>query len=164
MKACVPLVFLILVISLACQAQETSPSTDQPFGSVEERRLLSALHQERQSLDQERQRLDEREKELKRLETEVDKKLDQLKKQRIDLEALLAEKDAQELQRVKDLSKMYEKMAADQAARVLTTLDEDLAIAILEHMKTKSAARILNNLDQEKAAALTAAFSTLDSN
>ncbi|WP_028585478.1 MotE family protein [Desulfogranum mediterraneum] len=158
---------LLLFSSLALA--EPGPVDDRPaagngqeYASVEERRLLVALKEERTSLEQERQDLAAQKKALKSLQEEVDRKLSQLKQQRLQLEELLADKDARELKRIKDLSKMYEKMAAEKAARVFTSLDQGLAVSILEKMKTKAAARVLNNMDRERAAALTTAFSNLE--
>lgn len=146
----------------ADQEEPTSMETGKSYSSVEERRLLVALQEERINLKNEREELAKKKKTLKRLQEEVDKKLEELKQQRIELEKMLAEKDAQELQRIQELSKMYEKMGAEKAASVFGNLEQDLAVAILAKMKTKAAAKILNNMDREKAAALTTAFSTLE--
>ncbi len=134
----------------------------QQFSSVEERRLLLALQQERQNLIKEQESIKNRKKELKRIEDEVDKKLDQLEAARLQLKELLAEKDARELKRIRDLSKMYGKMSPEKAARIFGTLEQKLAIAILADMKTKAAAKLLNNMDRDKAAKLTTAFSSLE--
>lgn len=143
-------------------APRTAVDNEQQYESVEERRLLLALQQERLNLVQEREAMENRKKDLKRLEAEVDKKLDQLQSTRLQIEQLLEEKDAAEIQRVNELSKMYGKMSAEKAARIFSTLDLELAIAILGKMKTKAAANILNNMDRDEAAKLTTAFSTLD--
>ncbi len=159
-----PLLLVLCLLQVAIGAEEQQPSrtTDTPqYGSVEERRLLLALQQERQNLINERQILENRKKDLKRLETEVDKKLDQLQATRLQLEELLAEKNAEELKRIRELSKMYEKMSAEKAAGIFSTIEQDLAISILGNMKTKAAAKILNNMDRDKAAELTTAFSSL---
>ncbi len=134
---------------------------EQPFTSVEQRRVLQALQHERQNLIQQQQDLANRKKELKRLEEEVDKKLDQLETTRLQIKKLLAEKDAREQKRIRDLSKMYAKMSPEKAARIFGTLEQKLAIGLLANMKTKAAAKILNNMDRDKAAKLTSAFSTL---
>ncbi len=165
------LVLLLCYTSIAAAWVQGATDSDDPpdpvsrqpnYSSVEERRILVALQEERQSLSREREEIAEKKKELKRLAAEVDKKLDQLKTTRQQIERLLAEKDARERKRIEDLSKMYQKMAPDKAARIFQTIDRELAIAILEKMKAKSAARILGNMDQEHAAGLTTAFSTLD--
>ena len=140
----------------------TAVDNEQQYGSVEERRLLLALQQERLNLVKEREAIENRKKDLKRLEAEVDKKLDQLQSTRLQIEQLLEEKDAIELKRISDLSKMYGKMSPEKAARIFSTLDLELAIAILGKMKTKAAAEILNNMDRDRAAKLTTAFSTLN--
>ncbi|MFP7756401.1 MotE family protein [Thermodesulfobacteriota bacterium B35] len=164
---------LLFPVSLPLAGQETPAAgvtggttgtdSEKPrYSSVEERRLLVALQQERQNLVKEREALDRKKKELKRLEDEVDKKLDQLKKERLRLEELLAEKNAAEQKRIRDLSKMYEKMSPEKAARIFAELDQELAISLLANMKTKAAARILNNMNGDAAARLTTAFSSLD--
>ncbi len=164
-------ILLLLATTLPRAGQDVSTTpekgaknlTGEPtYSSVEERRLLVALQQERRNLVREREALDRKKKELKRLQAEVDKKLDQLKKERLRLEELLAEKDAAELKRIRELSKMYEKMSPEKAARIFTDLDQELAISLLANMKTKAAARILNNMNGEAAARLTTAFSSLD--
>ncbi|PIE65838.1 MAG: hypothetical protein CSA26_02250 [Desulfobacterales bacterium] len=126
--------FLSATICLAANdpttsAPKKSNNQEKTYRSVEERRLLVALQEERINLQNEREDLADRKKSLKRLQDEVDKKLEELKQQRIQLEELLAEKDTQELKRVKDLSKMYEKMTAEKAARVFGTLEQDLAVS-----------------------------------
>ena len=157
----------LLTIVPALAADSANPTAangqEQEFGSVEERRLHEAIEGgEHSALARERENLEDRKKELKRLEEEVDKKLEQLNQLRLNVEKLLAEKDAAEQKQIQDLAKMYEKMTADKAATVLGTVDQGLAVAILKQMKTKSAAKILNSMEREKAAKLTTGISTLD--
>jgi flagellar motility protein MotE (MotC chaperone) len=165
-------VLLVLAHSVALapvQAEENTSSgntpsrQEQPYDSVEERRVMEAIKAAGNSQQAgEKAEIERRQKELKRLESEVDKKIDQLNQLRVKVEKLLQQKEAEEQKRVMDLAKMYEKMTADKAAVVLANLETPLAIAILRNMKTKSAAKILNNMEREKAAKLTTAFSTLD--
>jgi len=144
------------------QAKPAQNTPGEPlFSSVEQRRVLQALQNERQNIRKERKELANRKKELKRLEAEVDKKLDQLETTRLKIKKLLAQKDAREQKRIRDLSKMYAKMSPDKAARIISTLDRKLAVSLLADMKTKAAAKILNNMDRDKAAQLTADFSSL---
>ena len=146
--------------SLVAKAAQNT-SSEPPFSSVEQRRVLQALQNERQNILKERQKLANKKKELKRLEAEVDKKLDQLETTRLRIKKLLAQKDAREQQRIRDLSKMYAKMSPDKSAGIISTLDRKLAVSLLADMKTKAAAKILNNMDRDKAAQLTTAFSSL---
>jgi flagellar motility protein MotE (MotC chaperone) len=80
---------------------------------------------------------------------------------REEVEELFAKKDTEENARILNLSKVYEKMDPAKAARVIATLETELAVDILANMKQKSAGKILNNLEGEKAATLSVAFSTL---
>lgn len=161
------LIFLCLLF-LACPVLyaggndgEKKENSEPQYGSVEERRLLLSLRQERLDLKAEKEFIAKRKKELKRLEAEVDKKLDELKKTRKEIELLLVKKDRAEQQRIMELSKMFEKMPPEKAARVFSNLNEELAVSILDNMKTKSAAKLLGNLNKDKAVSLTTSFSSL---
>lgn len=164
------LILLIVILLTQTLAEEKQPSPppapaqEQRYDSVEERRIMEAIKASgnSQTVD-EQEDLERRKKELKRLESEVDKKIEQLNQLRIAVEKLLKQKDAEELKRITELAKMYEKMPADKGATVIGNLEMDLAISILSKMKTKPAAKILSNMDREKAAKITTAFSTLDS-
>lgn len=165
-----PFYILYAFLMLCClpvvsfSEENTSPppsNTGMEFGSVEERRLLAELQQERQTLDREKEEIAVKKNELKRLETEVDKKLRELTTIRKDIEDLLSEKSLQEHKRIKELAKMYEKMEPRNAANIFIGLDKNLTISILARMKTKSAAKILDTMDRRRAIELTAAFSKL---
>jgi flagellar motility protein MotE (MotC chaperone) len=159
----VKLIFALPIPAQAQPAPPSIPSETEAHSSVEERRLLDSLQSpNRGPLAQERAALEKRTMELKVLEEEVDKKIEQLNQLRQQIEDLLAEKDAEELNRIEELARMYERMNADKAAQILASIDEQLAVAILGVMRTKAAAGILNNMDREKAASLTSTFSTLD--
>ena len=139
------------------------PTAARQYESVEERRLMESLQApDSGPLAQERAELEKRKMELKVLENEVDKKIAELNQLRQQVEDLLAEKEAEELKRIEELARVYERMTGEKAALILATIDEELAVAIFAAMKTKSAALILNNMERGKAASLTSAFSTLD--
>ncbi len=144
------------------QQTATARTVEPHYSSVEERRLLMALQQDRKNLEHQRLQLEEKKKSLKRLEAEVDKKLDQMKRLRLHLEELLAQKKRAEQQRILNLSKMYAKMNPEKAARLLSTVDQDLAVAVIEKMKIKAAAKILDHLDKKTAVRLSTAFSRLE--
>ena len=136
--------------------------------SVEERRLLYSLNQERIRLRteyQERtQQLDRREIELKTLAGEVDKKLMEMQKLREIVQKLLTEKNTAEIKRVKRLSRMYAKMKPAKAARLLVDLEQDLAVAILTGMAPKSGAKIMNNMPAGTVVNLSLVYSSLEKN
>jgi flagellar motility protein MotE (MotC chaperone) len=148
------------------QSEVIKPKTS--FSSVEERRLYSMLQSERENLEEEKKVLALKEKELKTLEKEADKKLrllddklDQLKKVQRKIEELLAEKDVEEVKKVKDLSLIYAKMSPDRAALAMGAVDIQLAADLLANMKVKSAAKILDKMDKAKASQLSTTFTTI---
>jgi flagellar motility protein MotE (MotC chaperone) len=159
------LVFLLLLlIMVPANLSGGQPSADMQSdqsNSVEERRILDALRQERNELMARERLLNAREMELNSLQVEVDKKLNELRRMREEVEELVAQVNEEENARILNLSKMYEKMEPAKAAEVLATLKTELAVKILANMKQKSAGKILNNLDDAKAATLSVAFSKL---
>lgn len=152
------LALLFIVSFFPCHSKAGEP------GSVEERRILAALQEEKASLADQQQQLAAKELQLKTLEVEVDKKLSELGQLREETQKLLAQKEEKENARTRNLGKMYEKMDPSKAASVLVTLDTKLAVDILANMKQKSAGKILNSMEGEKAAALSVAFATLSPN
>ena len=153
-------IFAISPHNLASGEIVAKPDLEQSR-SVEERRILSSLLEEKTKIAARKKLLDAREMELKTLQTEVDKKLNELKRMREEVKKLFAQKETEENARILNLSKVYEKMDPAKAARVIATLETELAVDILANMKQKSAGKILNNLEGEKAATLSVAFSTL---
>lgn len=147
---------LMLVFFLAL------PVVARAEGSVAERRILTELQEQRRTLQERERKLDERELELKTLQAEVDKKLGELRQRREELASMLAQKDAAEIQKAQELSKMYERMEPAVAARIIADLDQELAVAILEGMRAKSAGRILGSMDQAVAAKLTISYASLE--
>jgi len=145
-------------------AGETPPTVTKP-DSVEERRLLYSLTEERTRLQDEYRRrgeeLDLREIELKTLDAEVDKKIAEMQELRQEVQKLLAAKNTAEAKRIKGLSRMYEKMSPVQASRLLAGLDQELAVKILAGMAPKSGAKVLDNLPTKTATRLSLAYSSL---
>jgi flagellar motility protein MotE (MotC chaperone) len=136
------------------------------FSSVEELRILSKIQDTQANAND--KGLTMREKELKTLSEVVDKKLgeinlklEELQTLQKSLKALMAQRDAEELKRIKELGKIYEKMTPDKAAFALANMDDKLATDLLASMKVKSAAKILNVLDRKKASELSKTFSTV---
>ena len=152
--------FAISPQNLAIGEMVVRPDLEQS-SSVEERRILSSLLEEKTKIAAQKKHLDAREMELKTLQAEVDKKLNELRRMREEVKELFAQKETEEQARILNLSKVYEKMDPAKAARVIATLETELAVDILANMKQKSAGKILNNLEGEKAATLSVAFSTL---
>ncbi len=102
--------------------------------------------------------LDKREAELSKLEaelqlqkTELDKKISKLEEMRTHISSVLEEKVKADEGKIENLVQMYSSMKPNNAASVLSTLDEDLAVEILGRMKKKTAAEIMNLIKPDKA-------------
>lgn len=102
--------------------------------------------------------LELKEEELARTEAELEaqkialeKRIEELNNLRRDISSVLENKVKVDDAKVETLVQVYTNMKPVQAARVIETLDEDLAVEILNRMKKKSAADIMNMLKPEKA-------------
>lgn len=111
-----------------------------------------------QKLVQRKEQLDAREAELSRLETELtaqkeelEKKLKSMDETRAGISNMLQERSTQDVEKVDTLVQVYSNMKPSNAAKVLETMDEDLAVEIIGRMKRKNAAEVLNLMKPEKA-------------
>lgn len=156
--------FSILLISLVILPTTSVGKNEnsKEFDSVEERRLQEQLDNSSPTSNADIDKILRRQNDLKILEETVDRKLAEVEKKIVELkrtktaiEALLAQKDAVELSRLKQLAKIYEQMATDKAARAIAGLDRQLATDLLTKMKTKSVASILAAMPQSVAIDLT---------
>ena len=69
--------------------------------------------------------------------------------------AMLEEAKGVKDQKLKHLIDVYSNMNAKQAAKVLETLDNTIAVKILAGMRGRQAGDVLNNMEAKKAAGLT---------
>ena len=99
--------------------------------------------------------LDQREQSLKTLEAELNNRMTKLKDMETNLKAMLEEAKGVKDQKLKHLIDVYSNMNAKQAAKVLETLDNAIAVKILAGMRGRQAGDVLNNMEAKKAAGLT---------
>ncbi len=102
--------------------------------------------------------LKEREKKLEALRASVEKEIKRLLAIQNEIKAHLEKKVAEREAKSKYLAKMYSSMKAKKAAKLMTELDDDLAVRVLKLMKPEAAGQILTYLDPKKAARLTKEF------
>lgn len=117
------------------------------------------------NLEERRKALDQREAELKKLDEELQKQKEELDKRLVDIEQVrksianqLEEKVKVDQERVDQLVSFYSSMKAQQAAKIIETLNEDLAVEVLLKMKKKSAAEVMNLMAADKAQRLSEKF------
>ncbi len=108
-----------------------------------------------QALLKRQDELDQREAALKTLETDLNARVAKLKEMETSIKAMLEEAKGVKDQKLKHLIDVYSNMNAKQAAKVLETLDNNIAVRILAGMRGRQAGEILNNMEAKKAAGLT---------
>lgn len=112
------------------------------------------LKARKEELDLREKELVELEEELQRQKVELDKRIVQLEDMRNQIGQVLKERVEVDQEKVNKLVDLYSNMKPKQAADVIGTINEDLAVEILAKMKKKSAAEIMNLLPAEKARVL----------
>lgn len=106
------------------------------------------------NLRERREELERRELALKTLEQQVDAKLAQLQETQVKLEQMLTEAKETRDAKLRHLIDVYTNMKAKQAAAVIETLNEEIAVKILAGMRGRQAGEILTYVQAEKAAKL----------
>ncbi len=107
-----------------------------------------------QVLRQRAEALDRQEQALKTLEADLNARLASLKELESSLKGLLDEAKSVKDEKMRHLIDMYTNMKPKQAASVLETLDEGVAVKILSGMKGRQAGEILTFVAAKKAAKL----------
>lgn len=111
-----------------------------------------------QHLEDRKKALDEKEKSLKDLEEKLqlekaalEKKVEELEGKRREIATKLESRVTEDEERMKKLVEMYSNMKPQNAAQVIASLDEELAIHVLKRMKKQDAGNVLNFMNSEKA-------------
>jgi flagellar motility protein MotE (MotC chaperone) len=132
-----------------------------PGASPEGKASVSEDFSHYEKLKQRKEELDAREKELAELEeelqgqkVELDKRLQQLEEMRNQIAQTLKDRVDVDQEKVNKLVELYSNMKPKQAAEVIGTINEDLAVEVLAKMKKKNAAEIMNLLSPEKSRVL----------
>lgn len=99
-----------------------------------------------------------KERALTAMEKSVDDKLAELKRVEASIKTLLDQADSLKDARIKRQVDTYQAMKPKQAAEVLSSMDEGLAVKILNGMKPKVAGEIMTYVRTDKAAKLTEAM------
>lgn len=139
----------------AGQAQtNAAPNVDSNKPVSTELSQFENLRQRKEQLDQREKELAALEAELQKQKVELDKKIAELQDLRGQISDILKNRVELDQQKVDKLVDLYSNMKPQQAAAVIATINEDLAVQILAKMKKKNAAAIMNLLPAEKAKVL----------
>uniref|UniRef100_B8DRQ5 Magnesium transporter MgtE intracellular domain-containing protein n=1 Tax=Nitratidesulfovibrio vulgaris (strain DSM 19637 / Miyazaki F) TaxID=883 RepID=B8DRQ5_NITV9 len=113
------------------------------------------------ALNRKQDDLSRREQELKSLEQQVDAKLAQMQDLEARIKTMLKDAQGMKDEKLRHLVDVYTNMKAKQAAAVLETLDEKIAVRILAGMRGRQAGEILTFVQAEKAAKLSEALTRM---
>ena len=115
------------------------------------------------ALQKRQEELDRHEQSLRALEKDLDAKLTRLQELEARLGRMIEKADALKDKKLRHLVDVYSNMKAKQAAEVLQTLDEKIAVKILAGMRGRTAGEILTFVNAEKAARLSEALTKMQS-
>jgi len=116
---------------------------------------------DREALAARQEELNRKEQALKTLEENLEAKLVELKQLEAKLQVMLESAGEVKDQKLRHLVDVYSNMKAKQAAQVLESLDEDIAVRILAGMRGRQAGEILTFVKPEKAAVLSEALTKM---
>lgn len=139
-------------------AESQNKTTSNKENSNQDLSYYSKLNEKQQELDLKEKELNELEEELHKQKLEVENRIQHLEKTRDQIAGVLKERMEVDQQKVKTLVELYSNMKPQQAAKVIGTLNEDLAIEVVGQMKKKNAAEIMNLLEPSKAQTITEKF------
>lgn len=108
----------------------------------------------RDSAQRKQEELNRREQELLALQQQMENRLDELHTLEGKIQDMLKQANTVQDDKLKHLIDVYSNMKAKQAAAVLSTLDERIAVRILAGMRGKQAGEILTYMQAEPAAKL----------
>lgn len=115
----------------------------------------------RQAANARQQALDKREAELRTLESELDQKLETLHKLEVKVQGMIDAANGMQDEKMTRLIEVYSNMKPKQAAQVLESLEEPIAVKILAGMSGRKAGEVLSLISTERAAQLSAALTRM---
>ena len=119
---------------------------------------FSKLRDRKKELDQREKELNELEEELHKQKVEIEARIQKLVEVREQIANTLKERVELDEGKIKRLVDFYSNMKPQKAAKILTKINEDLAVEVLGKMKKKNAADIMNLLEPKKARVLSEKF------
>lgn len=138
---------------------DKSTAAGKPSGwTQEEINSFSKLNERKKELDQREAELNKLEEELQQQKLLLDKRVQELTDLRAKIADAMKERVEVDKEKVDKLVEFYSNMKPQQAAKIIESLDEDLAVETLSRMKKKNAAEIMNLLDSKKAQAISEKF------
>jgi flagellar motility protein MotE (MotC chaperone) len=117
--------------------------------------VLTSLSGRRDTLDQRQRELDLRGNVIAAAEKRVDDKISQLKALQATIEKLLGQRDTKQAEQLDGLVRIYTAMKPKDAARIFSTLDNDVRLGVAGRMKPDAMAGIMASLPADVARKMT---------
>ncbi len=153
-----PVVIRPAVAASLALAQEPAAPAEQAQGNSSD---SEAQANQPQDINAREQALAKKEAELRVLEAQVDEKLTTLRELEVRMQNLIDSAGSIQDEKMAHLIDVYSNMKPKQAALVLQTLEEPIAVRILAGMSGRKAGEILSSVRADRAAALSAALTRL---
>lgn len=117
---------------------------------------FQALQKERSGIESERQKMLEDKQRMELLSEEIEKQKNDLKRERERIEGLVDKSDSFDRKKSIQMAKAYSAMRPAEAAQIISTLSDEMAIRILEGITDdRIKAKIIAALPPEKATSIT---------
>jgi len=120
---------------------------------------VAQLMDKEKELAEREKRVVELEEKLQQQKLELDEKLKQLDQARRDIASKLETRVTQDQENIEKLVGVYSNMKPQNAAQVISKLDDELAISVLRKMKKQDAGAIMNYMDPQKTKVLSEKYS-----
>jgi flagellar motility protein MotE (MotC chaperone) len=120
-----------------------------------EKELLTQLDQRRVELERRKESLDRREQELKNQSSVLTERLAELRGLTAKLQELRKERDNKQEGRLAQLANVYGAMDPNEAATLISRLEDQIALELLERMPEKRIGQILAFMERGRAVELT---------
>lgn len=130
---------------------KSDPALDVSKWTPEELSFFKKLNDRKAELDRREAEIVKLEEELQKQREGIEEKIKQLEQMRKQISDTLKGRVEQDQEKVAKLVDVYSNMKPTQASKIIETLNEDLAVSILDKMKKKNAAEILNTMSAAKA-------------
>jgi flagellar motility protein MotE (MotC chaperone) len=132
-------------------AEKAEANLDVSKWTPEELSFFKKLNDRKSELDRREAEIVKLEEELQKQREGIEEKIKQLEGMRKQISETLKGRVEQDQEKVAKLVDVYSNMKPTQASKIIETLNEDLAVSILDKMKKKNAAEILNTMAAAKA-------------
>ncbi len=147
------LIFLLgLGLMLPMIAFAETPDNDNCIMSEQ---VINDLKKEQENLKTKQNELAEREAEMAKREAAVEEQVQKLQELRKDVEKINAIHSKDNEEKITKVVETVEKMSPKNAAKLLASIDERLAVTAMQRINTPTLAKIMNSMEPQKLSQLT---------